>query len=85
MVIGGTGGAGGAPLAEAARRRPARVAIVGRNADRGQERANKIVAAGGRAIFHAADAAGPRRVWPGFGTRSSAVRLGQRAGQCGRR
>jgi NAD(P)-dependent dehydrogenase (short-subunit alcohol dehydrogenase family) len=55
VVIGGTGVLGGA-MAEALAGAGARVALVGRNAQRGLERAEKIEAAGGRAIFHPADA-----------------------------
>ena len=55
VVIGGTGALGGA-MAEALADAGARVAIIGRNAERGQERVRGIEAAGGTASFHAADA-----------------------------
>lgn len=55
VVIGGTGVLGGA-MAEALAGAGARVAIVGRNAERGEERAHSIEANGGRAVFVAADA-----------------------------
>ena len=50
-----------APASSAARwpgagRGRARVAVVGRNEERGKERVRAIESAGGRAIFHAADA-----------------------------
>lgn len=56
VVIGGTGVLGG-DMAEALAGAGARVAVLGRNAERGQERVRKIVAAGGRAMFQSADAA----------------------------
>jgi NAD(P)-dependent dehydrogenase (short-subunit alcohol dehydrogenase family) len=55
VVIGGTGVLGGA-MAEALAAAGARVAVVGRNAERGQERVRSISARGGRARFQAADA-----------------------------
>ena len=55
VVIGGTGVLGGA-MAEALASAGARVAIVGRNADRGQERVARIVSQGGQARFQSADA-----------------------------
>jgi NAD(P)-dependent dehydrogenase (short-subunit alcohol dehydrogenase family) len=55
VVIGGTGALGGA-MAEALAGAGARVAIVGRNEERGTERVRAIEAAGGMAVFHAADA-----------------------------
>src|SRR5947209_582831 len=55
VVVGGTGTLGGA-LADALAGAGARVAIVGRNQERGQERVRHIVAAGGQALFEAADA-----------------------------
>ncbi len=55
VVIGGTGVLGGA-LAEGLAAAGAKVAVVGRNAERGQARAKAIVAAGGQADFFAADA-----------------------------
>jgi NAD(P)-dependent dehydrogenase (short-subunit alcohol dehydrogenase family) len=58
VVIGGTGVLGGA-MAEALAGAGARVAIVGRNADRGKARVQSIVTAGGRVLFHPADALDP--------------------------
>ncbi len=55
VVIGGTGGLGGA-MASALASSGAAVAIVGRSQQRGAERVEQIVAAGGRATFQAADA-----------------------------
>jgi NAD(P)-dependent dehydrogenase (short-subunit alcohol dehydrogenase family) len=55
VVLGGTGVLGGA-MAEALAAAGARVAVVGRSAERGQERVRSIEAAGGRAIFQPADA-----------------------------
>src|SRR5438552_17828594 len=55
VVIGGTGVLGGA-MAEALANAGARVAIVGRSAERGAERVRAIEAAGGRATFQSADA-----------------------------
>lgn len=55
VVIGGTGVLGGA-MAEGLARAGARVAIVGRNAERGEARAQKIRSAGGQARFFPADA-----------------------------
>jgi NAD(P)-dependent dehydrogenase (short-subunit alcohol dehydrogenase family) len=55
VVLGGTGVLGGA-MAEALAAAGARVAVVGRNEGRGRERVRAIEAAGGRALFHAADA-----------------------------
>jgi NAD(P)-dependent dehydrogenase (short-subunit alcohol dehydrogenase family) len=54
-VIGGTGVLGGA-MAEALARAGARVAILGRNADRGQHRVEIITRSGGQALFVSADA-----------------------------
>jgi NAD(P)-dependent dehydrogenase (short-subunit alcohol dehydrogenase family) len=54
-VLGGTGVLGGA-MAEALAGAGARVAIVGRSDERGRERVRSIESAGGKAIFHAADA-----------------------------
>jgi NAD(P)-dependent dehydrogenase (short-subunit alcohol dehydrogenase family) len=54
-VIGGTGALGGA-MAEALAAFGAKVAIVGRSAERGGERVKRIVAAGGTALFQSADA-----------------------------
>jgi len=55
VVVGGTGTLGG-EMAEALAAAGARVAIVGRNAERGTERVRRIAAAGGKATFQAADA-----------------------------
>jgi NAD(P)-dependent dehydrogenase (short-subunit alcohol dehydrogenase family) len=55
VVIGGTGVLGGA-MAEGLAAAGARVAVLGRNAERGEARAAVIRAAGGRAAFVAADA-----------------------------
>ncbi|QDT74844.1 SDR family oxidoreductase [Lacipirellula limnantheis] len=55
VVIGGTGALGGA-MADALAAFGARVAIVGRSADRGRQRVQAIEATGGTAIFQAADA-----------------------------
>src|SRR4051794_31244981 len=55
VVLGGTGTLGGA-MAVALAAAGAQVAIVGRNEERGQERVHAIEAAGGRALFQAADA-----------------------------
>jgi NAD(P)-dependent dehydrogenase (short-subunit alcohol dehydrogenase family) len=55
VVIGGTGTLGG-DMAEALATAGARVAIVGRNAERGTERVRAIEAAGGKAICQIADA-----------------------------
>jgi NAD(P)-dependent dehydrogenase (short-subunit alcohol dehydrogenase family) len=46
-------------MAEALAAAGAQVAIVGRNAERGNARVQGIVAAGGKALFHAADALDP--------------------------
>ncbi|MFO0970402.1 MAG: SDR family oxidoreductase [Gemmataceae bacterium] len=54
-VLGGTGILGGA-MAEALASAGARVAVVGRNAERGLDCVRRIEAAGGQAIFQAADA-----------------------------
>jgi NAD(P)-dependent dehydrogenase (short-subunit alcohol dehydrogenase family) len=55
VVIGGTGSLGGA-MAEALGANGARVAILGRSAERGMHRAEQIRRDGGEAVFHAADA-----------------------------
>jgi NAD(P)-dependent dehydrogenase (short-subunit alcohol dehydrogenase family) len=55
VVIGGTGSLGGS-MAEALAGAGAKVAIVGRSAERGQERVDAIIAAGGQAMFQSADA-----------------------------
>jgi NAD(P)-dependent dehydrogenase (short-subunit alcohol dehydrogenase family) len=54
VVIGGTGALGGG-MADALAAAGAKVAVVGRNAERGQARASAIQAAGGQATFVAAD------------------------------
>ncbi|MEM9588072.1 MAG: SDR family oxidoreductase [Planctomycetota bacterium] len=54
VVIGGTGELGG-HMAEALGGAGAKVAVVGRSAERGEARAAKIVAGGGEAKFFAAD------------------------------
>ena len=58
VVIGGTGALGGA-AAEALAAFGARVAIVGRSAERGEARVRALEAAGGKAIFQPADALDP--------------------------
>ncbi|HAV62966.1 MAG TPA: D-mannonate oxidoreductase [Verrucomicrobiales bacterium] len=55
VVIGATGVLGGA-IAEGLARHGAKVAVLGRNADRGGARVQAIEAAGGKAAFFAADA-----------------------------
>lgn len=55
IVIGATGVLGG-QMAEGLARAGASVAVVGRNAQRGQERVDSIVKAGGKAGFFSADA-----------------------------
>lgn len=55
VVIGGTGVLGGA-IAEGLARAGARVVVAGRNAERGEQRAQQIAAAGGTARFISADA-----------------------------
>src|ERR1022692_1412820 len=55
VVIGGTGALGG-KLAEGLAQAGARVAVVGRNAGRGEACAQRIAQAGGKARFFAADA-----------------------------
>ncbi len=55
VVVGGTGVLGGV-MAEALARAGARVAIVGRNRDRGEARVRAIESAGGQALFHSVDA-----------------------------
>lgn len=54
VVIGGTGELGG-HMAEALASGGAKVAVVGRNADRGNARAQSIIDAGGESKFFAAD------------------------------
>lgn len=55
IVIGATGALGGA-IAEACGQAGAKVAVLGRNAERGESRAKKIREAGGQAQFFAVDA-----------------------------
>ncbi len=55
VVIGGTGVLGGG-MAEALAASGAKVAIVGRSRERGEERVRRIEAEGGEALFHGADA-----------------------------
>jgi NAD(P)-dependent dehydrogenase (short-subunit alcohol dehydrogenase family) len=55
VVLGGTGVLGGA-MAEALAGAGSRVAVVGRNEERGQACVRRIEAAGGQAIFQSADA-----------------------------
>ncbi len=55
VVIGGTGGLGGA-MAMALAEAGAAVAVVGRNAERGQEKVRQLEALGARGMFQAADA-----------------------------
>lgn len=58
VVIGGTGVLGGA-MADALAGCGARVVVVGRNQERGEKRVSEIQAAGGTALFQAADALQP--------------------------
>lgn len=55
VVIGGTGALGGA-IAEGLAKAGAKVAILGRNADRGSERVKRIESEGGNGAFFSADA-----------------------------
>lgn len=55
VVIGGTGALGGA-MADGLAAAGAKVAVIGRNAERGQVAVDRITAAGGQAMFAAADA-----------------------------
>jgi NAD(P)-dependent dehydrogenase (short-subunit alcohol dehydrogenase family) len=55
VVIGGTGGLGGA-MADALGSMGAKVAIVGRNAERGEERVKRLQQLGAQAVFRPADA-----------------------------
>jgi NAD(P)-dependent dehydrogenase (short-subunit alcohol dehydrogenase family) len=55
LVIGGTGVLGGA-IAEGLAGAGAQVAVLGRNAERGEARVKNIQQAGGRAVFFASDA-----------------------------
>jgi NAD(P)-dependent dehydrogenase (short-subunit alcohol dehydrogenase family) len=57
-VIGGTGALGGA-MADALAAHGARIAIIGRNEERGRQRVQTIEATGGTATFQAADALDP--------------------------
>lgn len=57
-VIGGTGALGGA-MADALAAYGARVAVLGRNAERGARRVSAIEGSGGTAIFQPADALNP--------------------------
>ena len=59
VVIGGTGELGGM-MAEALGAFGAKVAVVGRNTERGEARAQKISQAGGEAAFFAADGLDPQ-------------------------
>jgi NAD(P)-dependent dehydrogenase (short-subunit alcohol dehydrogenase family) len=61
VVIGGTGVLGGA-MAEALASQGARIAIVGRSAERGEQRVKAIESAGGTAGFFSADALSPESV-----------------------
>jgi NAD(P)-dependent dehydrogenase (short-subunit alcohol dehydrogenase family) len=54
VVMGGTGTLGGA-MAEALASAGAKVAVVGRNEERGKDRVRRIVAAGGQGLFAMAD------------------------------
>src|SRR5262245_46901567 len=56
VVIGATGVLGGA-LAEGLAHAGAKIAVLGRNKERGEERVRSIIQAGGQAEFCAADAA----------------------------
>ncbi len=55
VVIGGTGVLGGA-LADGLGAAGAAVAVLGRSAERGEARAHRIRASGGRAVFVSCDA-----------------------------
>lgn len=55
VVIGGTGALGGG-MADALAAAGAKVAVVGRSAERGQQRVDAIQAAGGTSLFQSADA-----------------------------
>jgi NAD(P)-dependent dehydrogenase (short-subunit alcohol dehydrogenase family) len=55
VVVGGTGTLGGA-MAQALAEAGASVAVVGRNAQRGNDRVREIEAAGGKGLFQPADA-----------------------------
>ena len=58
VVLGGTGVLGGA-MADALAQAGARVAVIGRSAERGAEAVRRIEAAGGTALFRPADALDP--------------------------
>jgi NAD(P)-dependent dehydrogenase (short-subunit alcohol dehydrogenase family) len=58
VVIGGTGGLGGA-MADALAAHGAQVAVLGRSQERGDQRVAAIEMAGGKAIFQSADALDP--------------------------
>src|SRR5262249_30200478 len=55
VVLGGTGALGGA-IAQALAEAGAKVAVLGRNAERGQARVKQMLAAGAQAEYFAADA-----------------------------
>ena len=55
VVVGGTGVLGGG-MAEALASAGARVAVLGRNEERGRQRVQRIESAGGKALFQSADA-----------------------------
>jgi NAD(P)-dependent dehydrogenase (short-subunit alcohol dehydrogenase family) len=59
VVIGGTGGLGGA-MAVALAEAGASVAVVGRSEERGREKVSSVEAMGGKAIFQSADALDPK-------------------------
>ena len=61
VVTGGTGALGGA-MAEALAAQGAKVAVLGRNAERGAERVKAIEAQGGMALFQAADTLDPEAI-----------------------
>jgi NAD(P)-dependent dehydrogenase (short-subunit alcohol dehydrogenase family) len=61
VVFGGTGVLGGA-MADALASQGARIAIVGRSAERGEQRVKAIESAGGKAGFFSADALSPESV-----------------------
>ena len=58
-VVGGGRGVLGGAMADALAAAGAKVSIVGRNAERGEQRVDAIQAAGGVASFHQADATAP--------------------------
>lgn len=61
VVMGGTGGLGGA-MAEALACHGAKIAVVGRNQERGQARVESIVQQGGQAFFASCNALDPASV-----------------------